>query len=113
MGHSLLVRIFLASTLQVNVLSENSEQYSASYHALTSVVYLTQFPEFTSYAVPSEVLHENVDFIDVHKLGLAFSFKIVTVLSLSNAQVKKEMKPTPAKNVMFRLSFGSGFDEYT
>ena len=80
---------------------------------MTSAVYPTQFPEFTSYAVPSEVLHENVDFIDVHKLGFAFSFKIVTVLSLSNAQVMKEIKPTPAKNVMFRLSFGSGFDEYT
>ena len=83
----------------------------ASYH--NSVLNSRQFAAVTLYEVPSEVLHENVDFIDVHKLGLAFSFKIVTVLSLSNAQVMKEIKPTPAKNVMFRLSFGSGFDEYT
>jgi hypothetical protein len=85
---------------QLNDASVNSVHQSAAYQA-------------TSYAVPSEVLHENVDFIDVHKLGFAFSFKIVTVLSLSNAQVMKEIKPTPAKNVMFRLSFGSGFDVYT
>ena len=93
--------------------SVNSVHRSAAYHARTSDVYPTQFAAVTLYEVPSEVLHENVDFIDVHKLGFAFSFKIVTVLSLSNAQVMKEIKPTPAKNVMFRLSFGSGFDEYT
>jgi hypothetical protein len=50
-----------------------------------------QFAAVTLYEVPSEVLHENVDFIDVHKLGFAFSFKIVTVLLLSNAQVMKEI----------------------
>ena len=99
--------------MQLNDTSVNSVQRSAAYQAKTSAVYPMQLPEFTSYAVPSEVLHENVDFIDVHKLGFAFSFKIVTVLSLSKAHVKKETKPTPAKNVMFRLSFGSGFDEYT
>ena len=96
-----------------NVVSSNSKHLPESYQVSTSDTCPTQFAAVTLYEVPSEVLHENVDFIDVHKLGFAFSFKIVTVLSLSNAQVMKEMKPTPAKNVMFRLSFGSGFDEYT
>ena len=100
--------------MQLNDASENSVHRSAAYQAYTSVVKSRQFAAVTLYEVPSEVLHENVVFMDVHKLGFAFSFKIVTVLSLSsNAQVMKETKPTPAKNVMFRLSFGSGFDEYT
>ena len=94
--------------------SVNPVHRSAACQANVSVEISRQFAAVTLYEVPSEVLHENVDFIDVHKLGFAFSFKIVTVLSLSsNAQVMKEIKPTPAKNVMFRLSFGSGFDEYT
>ena len=104
-------QVSAVSFLQVKEASENSVHLLASCH--NGALYSRQFAAVTLYEVPSEVLHENVDFIDVHKLGFAFSFKIVTVLSLSNAQVMKEIKPTPAKNVMFRLSFGSGFDEYT
>ena len=72
-----------------------------------------QFPVFTSYAaVPSEALHENVDFNDVHVSAGAFSNKSVTIVFVlsSIAYNIDAMKPNIASVDNIRLSFGSGFD---